>query len=79
MGSCVAYAVGVEDNDTLLATVVKLQQEAASMQDFRPPAWSVLRRNEHALIDGGQAMLDEQQALLERANLLKLMEQEGGV
>ena len=36
------------------------------MQDFRPPSWSVLRRNEHALIDGGQAMLDEQQALVER-------------
>eukprot|EP00435_Cladocopium_sp_Y103_P039323 s2911_g10.t1 len=43
-----------EEADTLLVTVVKLQQEAAAMQDFRPPSWSVLRRHENALIESGQ-------------------------
>lgn len=29
-------------------------EEAAAMQDFRPPSWSVLRRHENALIESGQ-------------------------
>jgi len=68
---------GQQEADTLLVTVVKLHQEAAAMQDFRPPSWSVLRRHENALIESGQAMLDEQEALFERSKLHKLMEQEG--
>lgn len=75
--SSVDHSSSEQEADTLLATVVKLQQEAAAMQDFRPPSWSVLRRHENALIESGQAMLDEQKALFERSKLQKLMEQEG--
>lgn len=75
--SSVDHSSSGQEADTLLATVVKLQQEAAAMQDFRPPSWSVLRRHENALIESGQAMLDEQKALFERSKLQKLMEQEG--
>ncbi|CAE7365139.1 unnamed protein product [Symbiodinium pilosum] len=66
-----------QDADTLLSAVERLHQEAAAMQDFRPPSWSVLRRHPESLIENGQAMLDEQEALHERSKLYKLMQQEG--
>ncbi|CAE7533134.1 unnamed protein product [Symbiodinium natans] len=66
-----------QDADTLLSAVERLHQEAAAMQDFRPPSWSVLRRHPDSLIDNGQAMLEEQEALHERSKLYKLMQQEG--
>ena len=42
---------------TTWSDAIKAFQEAAAMQDFRPPSWSVLRRHENALIESGQVLI----------------------
>jgi len=67
-----------QDGGLLATRVQHIMEAGANMRsDFRSARWSVLKSDPDALLDHGQAVMEEQSAIAERKRLYKIMEMEG--
>lgn len=68
-----------QDLADMASEVERIQREGAIMcyGSYRAPAWSVLKSGPDALIEQGQAVVDEQEELKEKQRLYKIMDTEG--